>query len=369
MRIALVHDYLNQYGGAERVLEAFCEVFPEAPIYTLFYDKEKTFGKFSAEGGSASGGEGRKIITSFLDNKIVTKNHRLFIPLMPLAASLMKIGEEYDVILSSSAGYGKGIGYGGNSVHVAYCHTPLRYAWESKNYFNWNPIINFAAAPVLDYLRSWDFAAGQKPDLILANSNYIADKIKRYYQRDAKVLHPPVDLKKFYYNPEIKKRGFFLAIGRLMHYKKFDFIVKAFKRLDLPLVIAGEGPELKNLKKMASSKIHFLPFLKENELQPLYNAAEALIFPQVEDFGLVAAEAQACGTPVIAFNDGGAKEIVHDGITGVLFNEQTPFGIEMAVKKLRGLSFDRRLISRSAQKFSKEIFKEEILDIVNEAVN
>ena len=359
MKIALVHDYLNQYGGAERVLEAFCEAFPKAPIYTLFYDKEKTFGKF----------EGRVKGVSFLNNKIVIENHRLFIPLMPLAASLMKVGGEYDVILSSSAGYGKGIGYGKNSVHVAYCHTPLRYAWESGNYFNWNPIASFAAAPALDYLRSWDFAAGQKPDLILANSNFIAGKIKNYYQKDAKVLHPPVDLEKFYYNPSIGKRGFFLAIGRLMHYKKFDFIIKAFKRLDLPLVVVGDGPELKNLKKIASSKIHFLPFVKENELRPLYNAAEALIFPQVEDFGLVAAEAQACGTPVIAFNGGGAKEIVHDGITGILFNEYAPYGIEMAVKKSLNIPFDRRLISRSAQKFSKEIFKEEILDIVNEVAN
>lgn len=357
MRIALVHDYLNQYGGAERVLEAFCEVFPDAPIFTLFYDKEKTFGKF----------EGRVKGVSFLNNKIVIKNHRLFIPLMPLAASLMKIGNEYDVILSSSAGYGKGIGHGKNCVHVNYCHTPLRYAWEKEDYFNWNPVINFTAAPLLDYLRSWDFAAGQKPNLILANSNYIAGKIKRYYQRDAEILHPPVDLQKFYYDPAIKKRGFFLAIGRLMHYKKFDFVIRAFKRLDLPLVIAGEGPELKNLKKLAGpAKIHFLPFLKEKELRALYNSAEALIFPQVEDFGLVAAEAQACGTPVIAFNGGGAKEIVYDGITGILFNEQTPYGIEKAVKKMLGLSFDRNLISRSAQKFSKEIFKEEILDIINE---
>ena len=341
-------------------MEAFCEIFPDAPIFTLFYDKEKTFGKF----------EGREMKTSFLNNKIVVKNHRLFIPLMPLAASLMRVGNEFDVILSSSAGYGKGIGHGKGGVHVSYCHTPLRYAWEQKNYFDENHPLQFAAAPVFDYLRSWDFNAGQKPSVLLANSNYIAEKIKRYYQRDARVLYPPVDLEKFYYDPAIKKRGFFAAVGRFMHYKKFDFIIRAFNKLDLPLLIIGDGPELKNLKGLVSSpKINFLPFLKENELRAIYNAAEALIFPQVEDFGLVAAEAHACGTPVIAFNAGGAKEIVHDGITGILFNEQTSNGIESAVKFFLNLSFNRSLIARSAQKFSKEIFKEEISDIVNGAVN
>lgn len=358
MKVALVHDYLNQYGGAERVLETLSEIFPEAPIYTLFYDKENTLGRF----------DGRIKGTSFLNREIVIKNHRSFIPVMPLAAAQINLGSEYDLVLSSSAGYANGIRYNGHTFHIAYCHTPLRYAWEHYRYFNWGPFLKLVSAPAFWYLRMWDRLAGQKPKILLANSNYIADKLKRYYNRQAEVLYPPVDLKVFYPDPKIKKGGYFLAAGRMVHYKKFNLVIQAFNKLNLPLLVVGDGPELENLKKLAKSpKIHFLPFAGESELRALYNGAEAVIFPQVEDFGLVAAEAQACGTPVIAFAEGGAKEIVEDGKTGILFRHQSPDDLIFAVKKFLLLSFDENYIRESAKRFSKTKFKNRILNIIAKA--
>lgn len=356
MKIALVHDYLNQYGGAERVLEALCEIFPQAQVHTLFYDKEKTLGRF----------EGRIGKTSFLNKKAVIKNHRPFIPLMPLAASQINLGNDYDVVLSSSAGYGKGVRHHKNTFHISYCHTPLRYAWEYYKYFNWSPLLKFLTSPIFNYLRWWDKRAAQKPDIMLANSFYIADKIKNYYNREAEVLYPPVDNKVFYRDRKIKKSGYFLAAGRLLAYKKFDLIIQAFNKLNLPLLIAGDGPELKNLKKLVKSpKIHFANFVGENELRNLYNEAEALIFPQVEDFGLTAAEAQACGTPVIAFSQGGAREIVEDRKTGIFFHRQSIDDLAMAIKKFQLSSFDEKEMIKSARRFSKTKFKKKILKLVS----
>jgi glycosyltransferase involved in cell wall biosynthesis len=200
--------------------------------------------------------------------------------------------------------------------------------------------------------------------VLLANSQHIAEKVRQYYNRDAEVVYPPVDLKIFYRDKKLKKQGYFLAVGRLMHYKRFDLIIQAFNKLNLPLLIVGEGPELESLKQLArSSKIHFLPFTTEADLRNLYNGAEALIFPQVEDFGLVAAEAQACGTPVIAFSQGGAREIIRDGVTGIFFHHQTVDDLMLAVKKFLLSSFDENAIRDSAKRFSKARFKNKILHI------
>ena len=359
MKIALVHDYLNQYGGAERVLESFAGIFPDAPIFTLLHDKNRTMNRF----------DGRVKGTSFLDSEFVSKNHRPFIPLMPFAANRMNLGSEFDVVLSSSAGYGKGIRHSDKSAHIAYCHTPLRYAWESQRYFNLGPAMELATAPAFWYLRNWDFKAGQRPKHIFANSNYIADKIRQYYRRDAEVLYPPVDLKVFYRDKRIKKQGYFLAVGRILHYKKFDLIIQAFNRLNLPLIVIVDGPELENIKKMVrSSRIHFLPFMQEEELRTFYNGAEAVIFPQEEDFVLVAAESQACGTPVIAYSQGGAREIIQDGVTGVLFRNQTVDDLVLAVKKFLLSSFDENFIRESAKRFSRTKFENRIKKIVQGAV-
>lgn len=366
MRVALLHDYLNQYGGAERVLEALMEIFPEAPIYTLLHDEEKTADRF----------RNRVKKTSFLNFPLARKHHRLFIPLMPLATRTITINHHYDIALSDTAGFAKGIKtHDGHchphchrQIHISYIHTPLRYAWEQENYLS-GLISHFTfliSKPILNWLRNWDYRTAQKPDILIANSQFIADKIKKYYNRDATVIYPPVDAEKFYFDPQSyilnPKSSYYLAVGRLLHYKKFDLIIDTFAKLDAPLKIVGSGPEYNNLKfkikKLKLPNIELWPFINdESELRRLYNGAKALIFPQVEDFGLVAAEAQSCGTPVIAYAAGGALEIIKDGKTGLHFFEQTPESLADAVRKFEKIKFSRANIARSAQRFSKDNFK------------
>jgi len=357
MRIAITHDYLNQFGGAERVLKTLIEMFPEADLYTLLYDKEKTNGIF----------EGKVKGTSFLDMPGVKSRHRAFIPLMPLATALMKPKEKYDLVISSTAGYGKGIKIKA-PYHISYCHSPLRYAWEIdylKNLpFSPWPLSHYVSHPIAHLLRNWDRKAAQNVNFFIANSDFIASKIRAYYGRDAVTVYPPVDTKTFYLEPETKQKDYYLMVGRLLYYKGFDWGILAFNQLRKPLKIVGRGPELEKLKKLAKSPL--IEFVsnnpKDSELRKIYNEAKALIFPQIEDFGLVAAEAQACGLPVIAFDQGGGREIVEHKKTGILFNqEQSPEAIAKAVREFENFHFNRKAIAKSAERFSKENFKKNFL--------
>ena len=342
------------------MLEAISELFPKAPIYTLFYDPEKTFFKFAR----------RTVITSPLQNiPLVKTNHRFFIPLMPLAVSFLD-ARPYDLVISSSASYAKGV-RSGSAYHLCYCHTPLRYAWEDKEYLVTHPALQsfpmkIAGSVLAAYLRRWDRRASKKPNLFIANSRFIADKISRFYGRDAAVMHPPVDTSVFY--PERgRKRNYFLAVGRFLHYKRFDVIIEAFNKLDEPLVIIGSGPEEDRLKRMVWNKsISFVPYVEdERDLRFYYNGARALLFPQVEDFGLTAAEAIACGTPVVAYRAGGAVEIVREGISGLFFDEQTPEAIREAVKRFKRTRFDSRSVAKEGRRFSKERFQKEFSAVLS----
>ena len=344
-------------------------MFPDAPVYTLLYDKTKTLGRF----------EGRIRKTSFLDFPFVRRHHRLFLPLMPLAARSLDLGGEFDLIISDSAGYGKGVRYDHEkTIHISYCHTPLRYAWETKTYvtlkyprIGW--LVNLIVSPVAWYLRRWDKKAASRTDVLIANSKFIAGKIKAYYGREASVIYPPVDTSKFYLDPSVnsssfKVRGYYLAVGRLLHYKRFDLVIDAFRKLGLPLKIVGDGPERDYLKARArgASNIDFISFIdSEDELRRLYSKAAALIFPHVEDFGLVAAESQACGTPIV---EGGAMEIVADGVSGVFFNEPTAESLSAAVERCSRQTLDRRLVSEAGKRFSVEAFKKGIQAAVKEAL-
>ncbi len=363
MRVALVHDYLNQFGGAERVLLALMELFPNAPIYTLLYDKEKTHGLF----------EGRRVITSFLDNPITRKHHRLFIPFMPLAINRMNLGSEFDLIISDTAGFAKGISCDQTKTkHISYIHTPLRYAWETDEYFSHSlktKIFNAIFKPAFAYVRRFDYQVAQKPDILLSNSQFIAEKVRRYYGRNSDVLYPPVDTSVFSPDEQIKRGEYYLAVGRMLHYKRFDLIIEAFKILGLPLVVAGAGPKEEELRELAqgAGNITFLPFQKTNEeMRKLYCGAKAVIFSHTEDFGLVLAEAQACGAPIIAYNVGGAREIVCDERAGVLFDKQSVAGLVEAVTIFEQKKFDRGYIAQLAQRFSKERFVAGIQRIVKE---
>ncbi len=357
MRVALLHDYLNQLGGGERVLEVLMEMFPSAPIYTLIYDADKTRNKFA----------GREIHTSFLNSSFVSRHHRLFIPFMPLAAKALRIPDEFDLVISDTAGFAKGFSIGSNTKHLSYIYTPLRYAWETNSYFQ-NRIFTALAKPLFSYVRNFDYQSAQKPDKIITLSNFIADKIKKYFGRDSEIVYPPYDESKFFFNPKphtLNPKPYFLAVGRLLPYKKFDLIIDAFNKLNLPLKIAGEGREFNNLKKLITSKlITFTGFAGEKELRELYAGARALIFPQVEDFGLVAVEANACGTPVIAYNAGGIKEIVIEGKNGIFFNEQTPESLIAAIKKFETMKFDRAAVATTAARFFRANFENHIRAVI-----
>lgn len=360
LKVALVHDYLNQFGGAERVLETLAEIFPEAPIYTLFYDKELLAGRF----------KNRLIKTSFLDVPFVRRHHRLFIPFFAKAAETLDLGGNYDLIISDSAGFGKGVKYK-KGAHIAYIHSPLRYAWEPQMYLGtlFSKYLVGLASPITSYLAKWDKRAGEKPDILLANSRFTAEKIKKFYGRVAQIVHPPVNTDIFYFDPLVKKQDYFLAFGRIIHYKRFDLIVYAFNELGLPLKIIGSGPETAKIKKLIKSpNIEILSDVKDDELRKIITGAKALIFPQVEDFGLVAAEAIACGTPVIAYSEGGAKDIVQSGVNGIFFKKQNKETLIKAVKEFLKMEFDGNKVAESGKKFSKESFKEKLMKVVNDSL-
>jgi glycosyltransferase involved in cell wall biosynthesis len=360
VRVAILHDYLNQFGGAERVLQALLEIFPEADLYTLLYDERKTLGLFK---------ENIKK-TSFLDRPWIRKRHRAFIPIMPLAAKFLTASGPYDLLISSTAGYAKGINIKA-AYHISYCHSPLRYAWEIDYLKNlpfapW-PLGEIVVRPIASWLKKWDKHSSLGVNLFIANSRFIAEKIKSYYGREAEVVYPPVDTKKFFPDFSAGKKDYYLMAGRLLYYKCFDLGIKALSYLKKPLKIVGRGPEEEKLKKIADPKyVEFIPFVKDEELRRLYSSAKAFIFPQIEDFGLVAAEAQACGLPVIAYNRGGAREIIEDKKTGLFFEEQSPESLISAIRDFERLSFDRRYIACRATRFGKERFKSEIKQILRQ---
>ncbi len=363
-----MHDYLNQFGGAERVLLTLLEMFPQADLYTLLYDKRKTFGFF----------EKNIKKTSVLDFPFVRVRHRAFIPFMPFAARLLKISNDYDLIISLSAGYAKGFhlsqsdGAGPKPYHISYCLTPLRYAWEidylkNLEFSPW-PLHKSVLHPIAKWLRQWDKKVSKEVNLFVAVSKFIAEKIYSYYGRDSIVVYPPVDIEVFYPEPTTPRKDYYLMVGRLLYYKAFDLGIKAFNLLKRPLKIVGAGPEAKKLQKLADPRwCEFDSFLSDEELRRIYSNAKALIFPQIEDFGLVAAEAQACGLPVLAFNQGGAREIVEHRRTGLFFNEQSVPALMEAVKDFERMHFDRSYISRQAKRFSKERFKEDFKNIIRES--
>ncbi len=360
MRVALVHDYLNQYGGAEKVLEAFLEIFPDAPIYTLLSDK-KIVDKFFLN---------KKIKNSFLQKiPFIKKHHRLFPPLMPLAVEKLDLSD-YDLVLSDSAAFGKGIITRPDTLHICYCHTPIRYAWDdSHKYvkeFSMPKIAKLFVPVFMNYLRLWDREAAYRVDKFVCNSEFVAQRIKKYYKQDAEVIYPPVNIKDFGVTDLIENnKPYFLMVGRLLPYKRFDMAIEAFNKLELPLKIIGNGPEMKKLKKMANWNIEFLGELNNKDLKKYYQGCQALIFPQEEDFGIVALEAMACGRPVIAYRGGGALESVLEGKTGMFFEEQTVGSLVDAIKNFDVSKFNSKIIYQHALKFDKENFKKKIKDFID----
>lgn len=362
MKVALVHDYLVQYGGAERVLECFAEIFPKAPIYTMVYDRKLMKNAFAD----------KKIITSFLQKiPFIGSHHRLFPLLMPMAIESFDLSE-FDLIISDSNSYAKGVITSPQTLHICYCHTPMRYAWDDCHQqlqeFDYPGIVKNFIPLAMNYIRLWDKISADRPNKYIANSNFVAERIKKYYQMDSTVIHPPVSADKFKIRDRGKKglsaQNYYLIVGRALPYKRFDIAVEAFNKLGLPLKIIGQGPEIKKLRKAARANIEFLGYLSDKEITRYYACCKALIFPQKEDFGITALEAMSAGRPVIAYRGGGALETVAENKTGIFFDSQTPGTIIRAVKKFDNYYFNPKEIREHALGFDKKIFKEKIKKFV-----
>lgn len=354
MRIAFVHEYLNQFGGAERMLQVLCALYPEAPIYTLIYDYNATGGVF----------DDKVIHTSFLQKMpLAKKHHRAFPLLMPLAMEQFDFSE-YDTVISVSASFAKGVLTKPGTRHICYCLTPPRFLWDDSQKFveefGYSRLFKKFLPPFITYLRMWDQEASKRVDDFWAISDFIRERIGKYYRRPASVIYPPVNVSKFRVS-ENEGEYFFMA-GRLVSYKRFDLAIRVFNRLGLPLKIVGVGPESGKLKKIAGRNIEFLGLVSDERLAELYACSKALVFPQEEDFGIVPLESMASGKPVIAYGAGGALETVVEGKTGIFFDQLTEKSLVDAIERFKKMSFDPKDCRTQAEKFDIEVFKNNILE-------
>ncbi len=361
LQVALVHDYLVQDGGAERVLAALQEMFPDAPTYVLVHDPERVHPKF----------RGRNIRTSFLQRlPLAPRLYQWYLPLMPIAIEYLDISG-YDLVISSSSSFAKGVILPPETIHICYCHTPTRFLWQERiGYLNDLPqprIMRAILPPMLQGLRTWDRLASERPDILVTNSRMSQTRIKRYYHRDAEIIHPPVDSDEIV--PLDAAGSFWLAGGRLVGYKRFDLIVQAFAKLDMPLKIFGIGPEEKKLRVMAGQHTEFLGHVSDDEKKALYQHCIGFIHPQVEDFGIAAVEAMAAGKPVIAYGRGGGAETVIDGVTGSFIEAQTWVDIGDAVIRFDARRFDPIAIRAHAMMFSKCRFEESMRACIERAMH
>lgn len=356
MKIALVHEFLNQLGGAERVLQNFLEIWPDTTLHVLVYDQQRTFGLFEAN---------RKQV-SFLNRwPLIHKFPKFFLPVMPRAIESFRF-DDYDVVLSDSSSFAKGIRTTG--LHICYCHTPTRFLWtEPEDYVDSQPYpypARLAAKTLIPFIRRWDYRAAQRPDFFIANSVNVQNRIRKYYRRESVVIPPPVDTDVFH--PQGKRENYFFVASRLEPYKKIELVVAAFNELGLPLKVAGSGTSSEKLRRMARTNVEFLGRISDEELRRRYSECQAFIFPAEEDAGIMVVEAQACGTPVIAYRAGGALETVKEGITGEFFNEQTASSLKEVIKRYDTSLYHSEVIRQHALQFDKKVFQEKIKRFVEE---
>lgn len=352
MKIALVHDYLSQDGGAERVLKSFHEIWPEAPIFVLFYDKNKLPEFNDAE-----------IRESFISHlPFGRKKYQWYLPWMPLATERHNL-HNFDVVLSSTSAFAKGVLTRPDTLHVSYCHTPTRYLWTDTHEYiedlKYSRLVKAFLPRLIHHLRLWDKASVDRVDHFIANSGTVRGRIQKYYRRDSDIIYPPVDTHKFFINKEVG--DYFLSGGRLVPYKRFDLLVQVFNRLKkLKLKIFGEGPELENLKKLSRGNVEFIGKITDEEKAKLMSQARAFIHPQVEDLGITPIESMASGRPVIAYPVGGVTETIIPGETGVFFAEQDWHSLLDVILHFNHENWDSAKIREHALKYNTEHFKDKI---------
>lgn len=353
LKVALVHDWLVDFGGAERLLLALRALYPAAPIFTAFYDATK-LPQF----------QDAQIQTSYLQKiPFAKERHRFFLPFMPAAIEQFDLSAFDLVISSTSSGCAKGVLTSSKTTHICYCHNPSRVLWDRCQAYLKLHQPNFLLRKLLPRqltkLRIWDRVAADRVDYFLANSNFVAQRIRKYYQREAEVIYPPVETAKFLPSGE-PPRDYFLAIGRLVPYKRFDLIVAAANKLKLNLRVVGTGPELARLQALAGPTVRFLGQVSESLLRKMCAECQALIFPQVEDFGLTPVEVNASGRPVIAFAQGGACESLLPNKTGVFFPQQEVGSLVQAIEHLRKRHWNARVLAKQAARFDSRHFQAQI---------
>ncbi|WP_299713025.1 glycosyltransferase [uncultured Tenacibaculum sp.] len=364
MKKALVHDWFYTKAGGEKVVEAITDVWSDFDYFSLI--------DFLNQDHRDDILKGKKANTSFIQKlPRAKKNHRKYLQFFPSAIESLNLSE-YDVIISSSSSVAKGVLTHQNQLHICYCHSPMRYAWNLYfDYLNDKNLIRgikgWYAKKVLHKIRTWDVISSNRVDFFVANSNYIAKRIKKVYNRDAVVIYPPVETDKF--ELQIEKEDYYVAASRLVSYKKTDIIVEAFNHLPhLKLVIIGDGPEMKKLKKKANSNIKFLGSVDDSKMINTLQKAKALVFAADEDFGILPVEAQSCGTPVIAFKKGGVLETVVENKTGVFYDKQNYKDIIGAIKRFEDLNLDPKEIRENALRFSKDRFKLNFRSFIEEKI-
>ncbi len=354
-RVAVIHDWLPLVGGAERVLEQILELYPNADIYTLFDSVSRDDAPFL---------KNRNIITSGLQKlPRIEKYYRNLLPLLPYTIEQFDL-RHYELIISSSSAVAKGVISSPDQLHVCYCHSPMRYAWDLQAHYLKHTGLSSGLRStfiryVLHKMRIWDVVSSNRVDAFIANSSYIAERINKTYRRESTVINPPVNIARF--QIQTKKEDFYLAASRQVPYKRIDLIVEAFKQCpDKQLIVIGDGPEHKKIKALAGANVQILGFQSDAVLVDYMRRAKAFLFAAQEDFGILPVEAQACGTPVIAYSRGGARETVIDKRTGLLFDEQTVPSLLDAIERFERLKdqFNANEIRQHATSFSEEHFKQ-----------
>lgn len=362
MKTAIVHDWLTTYAGSERCVESFTNIWNDADIFSLVDFLNDRDRQIILKGKNAA--------TSFVQKlPLASKYHRHYFPIFPIAIEQFDLSK-YDLVLSSSHAFAKGALTNSNQLHICYCYTPIRYAWDLTNqYFDKERLISriqkLILQPVLHNIRTWDVASANRVDHYVAISKYIARRIKKIYRRDAEVIYPPVDTDKF--SCEQKKESYYLTASRFVPYKKIDLIAEAFSKMpDKKLIIVGEGSDENKIKAKCGKNVEMVGYKNSNELVEYMKHARAFVFAAEEDFGIIVIEALSCGTPVIALNKGGTAETIVDGKYGIHFSEQTPEDIVNAVSRFEKIanSFDPLILSSYAKQFDRTVFEEKIKSFV-----
>ena len=363
IRVAIVHDWLVTQAGAEKVLESLLKLFPRADLYTLI--------EFLPDGQRGLI-DGRHVKTSFLQKlPFAKKKYRTYLPLMPLAIEQFDLSS-YQIVLSCSSAVAKGVLVGPDQLHICYIYSPIRYAWDLqhqylKQTFPNNGVGSWIARLILHYLRLWDLRTANSVDHFVAISDFIARRVVKTYRRDSTVIYPPVNIDAF--SIKHNKLDYYVTAQRMVPYKRIDIIINAFKLLpNLKLVVIGDGPDREKLERSAGSNVTFTGFLEQSVLIDKLQNAKAFIFAAEEDFGIAPLEAQACGTPVIAYGKGGSVETVIHAKTGVLFNEQTEASLLAAIQLFESMAgqLDPNVIRANAERFSQQVFHEKIMAFIKE---